>query len=473
MSGFGADPRRRFLAALSLALLVPLGACSGDDEPQGSASTTPNDLTTSTPTGPSETAVPTASTKPTITAPRNVIAEVTATLDARATALQFKDFHAFMSSVDATELAFVADQQQYWDNLSQLPLAEVSYVLDPASVVRTGDRFEAIVDLHLELKGYDSQPALSRGRMEFARGPRGLQIAAARTGDDQTNGGAQPWDLGPIQVRTRDGVLGVFDQGSVAAAPAVLTSVRQGIADVRKRVPADALGRGAVVYTLSDLTFMQALEESRSTGQDEADGLTFTVAGVGEGPAASRFVLNPTALRESVQARDRLVRHELTHVATGPMGSGVPLWLSEGSAEWVSVQALAPKDRAIPMSTIDAARRGVTGLPPDSAFTGDRTSATYGISWWACEYIARTFDDRAVWLLISEFQRAGAGADQAEVIEQLLGITPRRIARGAEQMMLAQYAPQPKASPSAPSASPTPTASPTSTGDAGDAGTGG
>lgn len=470
MSGFGADRTRRFLAALSLALLVPLGACSGGDEPQVSASPTPSDPATVTAADPSETTVPTASTTPTLAAPRNVIAEVIATLDARATALQFKDSRAFMSLVDATETTFVADQQQYWDNLSQLPLAEVSYVLDPASVVRTGDRFAATVDLHLELKGYDSQPALSRGRMEFARGPRGLQITAAQTGDDQTDGGAQPWDLGPIHVRTQADVLGVFDAGSVAAAPAVLKSVRHGIADVRQRVPANSLSSGAVVYALSDLTFLQALEKTPGTGQDEADGLTFTVAGVDDGPAASRIVLDPTAMPASDQARDRLVRHELTHVATGPLGSGVPLWLSEGSAEWVSVQALSPKDRAIPMSTIDAARRGVDGLPPDSAFTGDRTKATYGISWWACEYIARTYGDRAVWLLISEFERAGADADQAQVIQRLLGITPQRIARGAEQMILAQYAPRPKASPPVPSGSSVPSEPPVPSDDPSDAG---
>lgn len=459
MSGFGADPRRRLLAALCLALLAPVGACSDDEPPTATSATPPEPAASSTPASRDPT-TPAASEQPTITAPRNVLAEITATLDRRATALQYRDAPAFKGSVDSSDPAFAADQQQYWENMTQLPLAEVSYVLDPASVVRTDDRFEAIVDRHLELEGYDSQPALSRGRMEFVRGPDGLRIAAAQIGDDRNDGGAQPWDLGPVVVRSRPGVLGVFDTGSVAVAPAVLASVGQGVADVRKRVPASALGRGVVVYALSDLSFLQSLEGVPGNGRDEVDGLTFTVAGVEGGPAASRFVLNPTSLDDSVQARDRLVRHEVTHVATGPLGSAVPRWLGEGSAEWVSVQALQPGKRTLSRAAMNAAERGLTRLPADGAFAGDRSTASYGISWWACEYIADTYGDRAVWLLISEFQRAGAGADQGQVVQQVLGITPRRVARGAEQMIAARYAPQPTAKPSRRAGRPTPTGTP-------------
>lgn len=463
MSGSGADGWRRVTAALGLGLLVPLTACAGpDDAPPASASATPAESGEETPASPAPS--PTASRG--VTVPRDVLADVRATLKKRARAIRSGRPAAFTGTLATIDSAFVEAQRQYWSNLSQLPLAEVTYTLDPTSVVRTGDRFDAVVDLHLQLDGFDRQPALSRTRMSFVRAKRGMRIKAVRTGGERFAGGAQPWDVGAIEVRRTQGVLGIFDAQTASQAPAVLRSVRRGVAQVSPYVPStDALSRGVVVYVLSDLAFMQSLDDALGEKAAAIDGLTFTIAGIDGGVAASRFALNPVVLREAARERDRLVRHELVHVATGPLGPDVPLWLSEGAAEWVSVQAMAPAARTLSRAAVESAADGLDRLPRNSELNGDRSRAMYGISWWICAYIARTYGDGAVWILMGQFQNEGADFEDADLLRRTLGVGPAQIARGAERLILDQFGPKPKKEPSkgpSGSESPEPSLSPSS-----------
>ena len=55
----------------------------------------------------------------------------------------------------------------------------------------------------------------------------------------------------PVLARTRPGVLGIFDEKSVAAAEPLMDSVARGIGDVSASVPYD-WWRSVVVYALSE-----------------------------------------------------------------------------------------------------------------------------------------------------------------------------------------------------------------------------
>jgi len=61
----------------------------------------------------------------------------------------------------------------------------------------------------------------------------------------------------------------------------------------------------------------------------------------------------------------------------------VPVWLSEGLAEWVSVQPIPVSQRVISEEALDEARSGITAMPGGDGFNGPHSGANYGISWWA------------------------------------------------------------------------------------------
>ena len=74
-----------------------------------------------------------------------------------------------------------------------------------------------------------------------------------------------------------------------------------------------------VVYALSDLRALAELDNLPGGDPDRLDGVAFPVRA---GPrtrtlASTRFMLHPRMIYRNDQTRDRLIRHELTHVALG------------------------------------------------------------------------------------------------------------------------------------------------------------
>ena len=135
-------------------------------------------------------------------------------------------------------------------------------------------------------------------------------------------------------------------------------------------------------------------------------------------------------------SRDRLVRHELTHVALGERDDRLPAWLSEGLAEWVSVQALPVSDRTISQAALVAARRGVEHLPDSNTFNGSDAQANYGVSWFACEYLVEQGGDTLLWRLVHDL----AGADDPEArLEQDAGLSADQLAHRAGTLMVTTY----------------------------------
>ncbi len=162
------------------------------------------------------------------------------------------------------------------------------------------------------------------------------------------------------------------------------------------------------------------------------------------GLASTRIVLNPRVLasagaeRTSAQGRtrDRLLRHEVTHVAVGARDDDAPVWLAEGVAEWVSVRPLAPEDRALPEVALVAVRddlaAGRVRMPEDATFNADGSTAHYGLSWWAAEHLAASFGEQVLWVLLD-----GAGDEAA--LRRLVGLGEDQLAQRAARLMVATY----------------------------------
>lgn len=396
--------RPRLLLAAALATTVAaaaLAGCSGSDEEPA----------------------PTAAA-----APRDVVHALDRALDARARVVRRGDAEAFARLVGGG--AGFRDRQATWfGNLGRLPVARLSYRVDPGSLVRDGRTYRVTVEESLQLAGYDAAPVTSQGRYRFAPVPRhpGRLVLTAVTEAEP-----QPWDTGPVEVREGRGVLGVFDPGSVDQAFALIASVEDGIAAVSAAVPYD-WSRTVVVYALSDPVFLDGLEDVPGDDPGDLDAVAFPA---GEG---TRFVLNPRMVDRPGRERDRLVRHELTHVAVGTRDDDVPVWLSEGIAEYVSVRPLAPEDRRIPEAAVAAAEAGVADLPDDATFNDDDSDAHYGIAWWAVEYVAEAYGEDAPWQLLDAM--GVAAADPDAVLRGRFATSTHDLAEQAGRLILALYDP--------------------------------
>ena len=366
-------------------------------------------------------------------APTDVSGAIRNALDARARAVRRADPERFARSLGGRR-AFREQQQTWYANLIQLPLAQFRYRFDSGSLVRDGDGYWVTVDEVMQLDGYDAAPVVSPDRFRFEPRPGSGRMRLTSVTDADWESAhrvhPQPWDLGPVEVWAGAGVLGVFDAESVRSAGSLLASVEAGISDVSAWVPYD-WSRTVVVYALTDPAFLDSLEDVPGDDPGDLDAVSFPA---GEG---TRFVLNPRVVADAGPVRDRLVRHELTHVAVGSHDDTAPVWLSEGLAEWVSVRPLAPEERRLPDAALAAAEAGTADLPDDASFNDEDSQAHYGLAWWAVEYVADSYGAEAPWLLLDAMGTPGADPD--EVLRDQFGTSTRDLAKQADRMILATY----------------------------------
>lgn len=405
------------------------------------------------------------SSSPGLLAQPDVVKAIGKTLRRRASAVRQGDLSAFIGGVLRDDQALLNQQRTYFANLAQLPLEHFSYAFDRGSLVREGGGYWVVVTLRMQLAGYDDRPVASSDRYRFE--PVGKKAARFRLAsvDDlgwevQHDVRPQPWDSGPIVVRSGAGVLGIFDPQSVGQAPSIVSSVEEGIRQVSGSVPY-AWSGAVVVYALSTPTFLTSVEDLPGDDPDRLDGVAFPVRARPGGPVAStRFVLHPRMLAQAGPQRDRLVRHELTHVAVGGRDDAAPVWLSEGIAEYVSVRPLAPQDRLISGAALEAAREGIDQLPSDDSFNSDSAAANYALAWWACEYLADTAGPASLWALLEAFDRPDV--DQQQELQFRFGVGTKGLARKTSRLIVATFDPPPPSSSPKPSKTPKPSSSPSS-----------
>lgn len=369
------------------------------------------------------------------------------TVNARAVALQKHDITRFRLTLDHADTGLIGDQQVYYDNLEQLPIEVLRYrvLTDTITLVEGSDDYWAEVVLAMKLNGYDAAPVRSRDRFLFTPSEDGQHMLISSTTDYQWEadhpGNVQPWDLGEVQVEERSGVLGVFDDYTEDSADAVLDAMSSGRDDVRA-VIGDDNGKtvdGVVVYSLQDPTFLRGLANQTVGDPDRADGLTIAVPvdarTPSKGAASFRMFLNPRVLDQTPLVLERLVRHELTHALLGARGRGAPLWLNEGLAEYVSVRPLPPAKRRLPASALSVGATALD-LPGEAEFAGPDAEGWYAVSWWVCEYIASAYGEDLLLLLLDRLE---GGADQAEALQAVLGITSSQLAQRGVALMTTTY----------------------------------
>ena len=77
-------------------------------------------------------------------------------------------------------------------------------------------------------------------------------------------------------------------------------------------------------------------------------------------------------------------------------------------------------------------------LPVDADFEGAGAEAAYGLAWWACEYVARTYGESLLWTLLDAAGGEDAGSFD-RVLDDVLGTDDATLARRSAELLAATY----------------------------------
>jgi hypothetical protein len=380
------------------------------------------------PVGPSPSTA--AAAPPRLTAVRD-------TLDALVTAVRSDDRAAFQPLISDRDPSFGDRARLLYDNLSALPLADLSIRAEPGERPLTDARRavlgenawaqSAIVTWRLTGETADAEHQIW---LTFVA--TGNTVRLAGTLDGPATERQQPsWWLGPVTARRQGSATVIVGAGQPAGEWAAVAA--ESAAEVRRRLPV-GLGSGWSGHVTFEIPATERDFESIlgvKTGSHRGIAAVAHQEG-SSGGSAYRVVVNPR-VRELLD-RDRLptvLAHETVHVATRASESPAPTWAEEGLAEWVSLRA-RPGQRSWQTADLLTAVRShgaPRSLPTDDDFEVDakKLGVAYAESWLACRYIADRYSARRLGRLYAELDR---GKSLEAASRSVLRLSEQDLVRG-------------------------------------------
>lgn len=379
------------------------------------------------------------------------IAELQQLLDSRVKALREDDERAFLASLDETQPRLIKRQRRLFRNLRQLPWEEFSYRVLPAQwpeLLRhpSWPRQTILprIELRTKLRGVDRLASTVVTGFGVARKQGRLTIISDRTGAGSFFPGQQPtpWELTRIFAERAGGAILLFDHHTREQAAVVRQAVARGTVHIQEAIPFEWDGQ-VLIYVMKNQEVLDTLQDVPGGDIEHLGAMTFPVRVAAGSPtiASTRFALFPSSLAANNDFLERLIRHELAHVAVGQLDNRAPTWLAEGIAEYLAERPIAPAARRISAKAMQRAAQGVTRLPPSAGFNGEEQEWNYALSWMACDYIAVTYGEPVLWQLLFAFNvLQGTGeAHQDEVLASVLGLTNFELANHALEHMNVLY----------------------------------
>ena len=269
--------------------------------------------------------------------------------------------------------------------LADLPITAWSYHLDTIS----GDRNGAAVTATLAYRfSGDSQDALLPLQIHLTDAGGRWAVSSERTS------GSRPaiWEVGvPTVVRGQHSlVIGVGDTPrGVAGLRQWARTADQAVLGVRRVLPVGWVPRVTVVVPASTADLARLLGRD-TAGLAQIGAVTTAETGrPGSGARGVDRVWLNTPLLAGLTPLGRLIllRHEVTHVATGSAATNAtPLWLEEGFAEVVGYlgSGVSLATAATDATALVRAGRVPGALPTAADLTGPMPAAAYEEAYLAC-----------------------------------------------------------------------------------------
>jgi hypothetical protein len=342
---------------------------------------------------------------------------VQALLDARATALLARDQRGWDAAVagdgsvsaparPALE-AYRERTRAVFDRLEPVPLGTWSWQVTGSGPALPAERAQQLparswvarTTLVWSVAGAGDDPV--RRQQDITVVPSGDGWAVADDADGETV--PDLWDLAPVQVVTspRAVVIGTAARSELDRAAQLTTTAARAV----DAVWGTAWPRSTVVEVPADQAQM-----ARLLGRDDDAGLdqiaAVTTGELVGGSGATRgdhVVVNPSGFGKLAPLGQQVVlTHELTHVATRSGATrAVPLWLSEGFADWVGYRGTGLSEQAVAADLAAQVRAGRApqALPTADDFDPTKTSdvgPSYSSAWLAVTALAQRHGDDAV-----------------------------------------------------------------------------
>jgi hypothetical protein len=436
-------PRRRWVVALVAVLTAAGLTVSGlstwaiwqlPTEP-----TTPGVAARPTPTS-------TAAEDPIDTAVREILTR-------RGDAVQAHDEAAFLADLDPTLPALRAQQTQIYEGLAKIDFARFSYRASGTAFNAAGHGtnqaattyIAGVVATH-ELKGYDTGPVVEPMAVTFVLRDHRWWIASDRDIDEDlpAAGHAEPWDDGQVGVARGKHSLVIGQARDDATLRKVAAAVDRAVEADLKFWPAGNgttrwAGRVVVYVPRATREFTSLFRGSKQTADGVVavaipvyDNVTF---GEGYGHATgrvtgSRIIINPRYFRPKSSFFAVTLRHEVSHVAAGPITSaGTPNWLVEGLAEYVGWRQSDPSRtffaRGVDARTANAinARTFHLKLPASNTFyfgSSAVISARYTAGFLVCAYIQHRYGEAKLKTFAARMGKATTEAKEKPVLKSAL-----------------------------------------------------
>ena len=364
---------------------------------------------------PSPAATASGTPKPTVDASVLRIQGLDALLADRGRAMLARDREAWLATVDPASDDFAARQAAVFDNLAQVPLEVWRYEFAGEGPGLSAERQAALgpeawvarIVLVYRLADADQADVRREAYLTLARSGEDWLVV----GDTDGTSSTELWDLGPVQVirGSRSLVLGTADVGTLEQYSAEVDRAAEGVDEVW----GDEWPRTVVVQVPRDQSEMaRLLLRKDEVGLEQIAAVTTGELGLDQpGTSADRVIVNPAGFAQlGPLGREVVLTHEITHVATrATTTSDVPIWLSEGFADYVAYADTGLSRDVVAADVLDLVREGngPTALPTGSDFDPAVTdiAAAYSGSWLAAELIARTYSEEA----LVAFYRAVAG----------------------------------------------------------------
>ena len=291
--------------------------------------------------------------------------------------------------------------------MAGLPLADYQLRLDTSlpdlatDRIRTaheGARVQVLyVQELLSLADFDDAPAVEDLFLTLVDGGDGWKVATDR--DAERLGFVSVdhlWDHGPVTT-TVDGPIMALHHPDGPDPGRLLEEARAALVQADARWPLDWPQRVPIVIPRDEEELGELLHVTFDLSNFVAFATATSSGDVGEYElTGSRIVINPDRLLDrSTEIRQRILVHELVHVATRPVAGPLqPSWLEEGVA-----QALGEQRSTTGTGLVDAITSGALDLPTDGEFTvggRDRVYLSYQLAWSFVDHLVARFGADAV-----------------------------------------------------------------------------
>jgi hypothetical protein len=237
----------------------------------------------------------------------------------------------------------------------------------------------------------------------------------------------------PLWLQTR--LAAVRTARSVAVAPTAAGARRlsvlaeRAVTPVRRTLPGWR-GRLLVQEAPSQQVFQVAAGLPAQQARAVA-AVTTTPDGSGDPGARGQVYVNPRLYDPlGADGRQIVISHESAHVALGAATSQMPLWLSEGTADWIALRYSSLPISRLASQVLGWVRDdgGPRALPGPAAFDGSdkRIGAWYEAAWLAVKRLADTHGADRLLRFYRATERAGR-TDRA--FAEVLGTSERAFVR--------------------------------------------